>query len=183
MSSHNRFTSGLKRLRRSAAYHDPTGDIAAARVDREREQIELDVITGMATQSLLSRHATNEQCADMVRGLAPWWDIDPHGGLSRGVWRITDHAATRAAEMGLDPDTITAILATPEERRVQGEMSAYTGDVLYLWGDYAAAIARDTFPRVVITFLYRYQDGYEAQYDAPSEGRERRTSHLPRKAA
>ena len=183
MSSRNRFTPGLKCARRSAAYLDPTGDVAAARVDREREQIELDVIAGLATQSLLSRHATNEQCADMVRGLAPWWDIDPYGGLSRGVWRITDHAATRAAEMGLDPDAITAILTTPEERRVQGKASAYTGDVLYLWGDYAAAIARDTFPRVVITFLYRYQDGYEAQYDAPSEGRERRTSHLPRKAA
>ena len=172
-----------KRRNAGIPYSDPVGDIAAARVDQARERIELGVVAGMATQSLLSRHATNEQCADMVRGLAPWWDIDPHGGLSRGVWRITGHAATRATEMGLDPDTITAILATPEERRVQGEASAYTGDVLYLWGDYAAAIARDTFPRVVITFLYRYQDGYEAQYDAPSEGRERRTSHLPRKAA
>ena len=172
-----------KRRNAGIPYSDPVGDIAAARVDQARERIELGVVAGMATQSLLSRHATNEQCADMVRGLAPWWDIDPHGGLSRGVWRITGHAATRATEMGLDPDTITAILATPEERRVQGEMSAYTGDVLYLRGDYAAAIARDTFPRVVITFLYRYQDGYEAQYDAPSEGRERRTSHLPRKAA
>ena len=169
--------------RRHRLHLDPTGDTAADRVDREREQIELGVVAGMAIQSLLSRHATNEQCADMMRGLAPWWDIDPHGGLSRGAWRITDHAATRAAEMGLDSDTITAILATPEERRIQGEASAYTGDVLYLWGDYAAAIARDTFPRVVITFLYRYQDGYEAQYDALSEGRERRTSHLPRKAA
>ena len=172
-----------KRRNAGIPYSDPVGDIASARVDQARERIELGVVAGMATQSLLSRHATNEQCADMVRGLAPWWDIDPHGGLSRGVWRITGHAATRAAEMGLDSDTITAILATPEERRVQGEMSAYTGDVLYLWGDYAAAIARDTFPRVVITFLYRYQDGYEAQYDAPSEGRERRTSHLPRKVA
>ena len=169
--------------RRHRLHLDPTGDTAADRVDRERERIELGVVAGMAIQSLLSRHATNEQCADMMRGLAPWWDIDLHGGLSRGVWRITDHAATRATEMGLDPDTITALLTTPEERRVQGEASAYTGDVLYLWGDYAAAIARDTFPRVVITFLYRYQDGYEAQYDAPSEGRERRTSHLPRKAA
>ena len=172
-----------KRRNAGIPYSDPVGDIAAARVDQARERIELGVVAGMAIQSLLSRHATNEQCADMVRGLAPWWDIDPHGGLSRGVWRITDHAATRATEMGLDPGTITALLATPEERRVQGEASAYTGDVLYLWGDYAAAIARDTFPRVVITFLYRYQDGYEAQYDAPSEGRERRTSHLPRKAA
>ena len=172
-----------KRRNAGIPYSDPVGDIAAARVDQARERIELGVVAGMATQSLLSRHATNEQCADMVRGLAPWWDIDPHGGLSRGVWRITGHAATRATEMGLDPGTITALLATPEERRVQGEASAYTGDVLYLWGDYAAAIARDTFPRVVITFLYRYQDGYEAQYDAPSEGRERRTSHLPRKAA
>ena len=172
-----------KRRNAGIPYSDPVGDIAAARVDQARERIELGVVAGMATQSLLSRHATNEQCADMVRGLAPWWDIDPHGGLSRGVWRITGHAATRAAEMGLGPDTITALLTAPEERRVQGEASAYTGDVLYLWGDYAAAIARDTFPRVVITFLYRYQDGYEAQYDAPSEGRERRTSHLPRKAA
>ena len=54
------------------AYPDPTGDIAAARVDREREQIELDVIAGMTIQSLLSRRATNEQCADMVRGLSKW---------------------------------------------------------------------------------------------------------------
>ena len=183
MSSRHGFTTGFKRARSSAAYADPTGDIASARVDREREQAELGVIAGVAIQSLLSRHATDEQCADMVRGLAPWWNIDPHGGLSRGAWCVTDHAATRAAEMGLDPDTIAAILTTPEERRVQGEASAYTGDVLYLWGDYAAAIARDTYPRRVITFLYRYQDGYEAQYDAPSEGRERRTSHLPRKAA
>ena len=48
------------------------GDTAAARVDREREQIELGVIAGMAIQSLLSRHATNTQCADMIRGLSKW---------------------------------------------------------------------------------------------------------------
>ena len=53
-------------------YVDPTGDIAAARVDREREQIELGVIAGMAIQSLLSRHASNTQCADMIRGLSKW---------------------------------------------------------------------------------------------------------------
>ena len=48
------------------------GDTAAARVDREREQIELDVIAGMAIQSLLSRRASNAQCADMIRGLSKW---------------------------------------------------------------------------------------------------------------
>ena len=53
-------------------YADPVGDTAAARVDREREQIELGVIAGMAIQSLLSRRATNEQCADMIRGLSKW---------------------------------------------------------------------------------------------------------------
>ena len=53
-------------------YVDPTGDTAAARVDREREQIELGVVAGMAIQSLLSRHATNTQCADMIRGLSKW---------------------------------------------------------------------------------------------------------------
>ena len=53
-------------------YVDPTGDTAAARVDREREQVELGVIAGMAIQSLLSRHATNTQCADMIRGLSKW---------------------------------------------------------------------------------------------------------------
>ena len=53
-------------------YVDPTGDTAAARADREREQIELGVIAGMAIQSLLSRHATNAQCADMIRGLSKW---------------------------------------------------------------------------------------------------------------
>ena len=53
-------------------YADPVGDTAANRVDREREQIELDVIAGMAIQSLLSRRATNTQCADMIRGLSKW---------------------------------------------------------------------------------------------------------------
>ena len=53
-------------------YVDPVGDTAAARVDREREQIELGVIAGMAIQSLLSRRATNTQCADMIRGLSKW---------------------------------------------------------------------------------------------------------------
>ena len=53
-------------------YADPVGDTAAARVDREREQIELGVIAGMAIQSLLSRRATNTQCADMIRGLSKW---------------------------------------------------------------------------------------------------------------
>ena len=53
-------------------YADPVGDLAANRVDREREQIELGVIAGMAIQSLLSRRATNAQCADMVRGLSKW---------------------------------------------------------------------------------------------------------------
>ena len=53
-------------------YADPVGDTAAARADREREQIELGVIAGMAIQSLLSRRATNTQCADMIRGLSKW---------------------------------------------------------------------------------------------------------------
>ena len=53
-------------------YDDPVGDIAAARVDKERAQIELGVVAGMAIQSLLSRRATNEQCADMIRGLSKW---------------------------------------------------------------------------------------------------------------
>ena len=53
-------------------YVDPVGDTAAARADREREQIELGVIAGMAIQSLLSRRATNTQCADMIRGLSKW---------------------------------------------------------------------------------------------------------------
>ena len=53
-------------------YDDPVGDIAAARVDKEREQIELGVVAGMAIQSLLSKRATNAQCADMIRGLSKW---------------------------------------------------------------------------------------------------------------
>ena len=53
-------------------YDDPVGDIAAARVDKEREQIELGVVAGMAIQSLLSRRASNTQCADMMRGLSRW---------------------------------------------------------------------------------------------------------------
>ena len=57
---------------RALPYADPVGDTAANRADREREQIELDVIAGMAIQSLLSRRATNTQCADMIRGLSKW---------------------------------------------------------------------------------------------------------------
>ena len=53
-------------------YDDPVGDIAAARVDKERAQIGLGVVAGMAIQSLLSPRATNEQCADMIRGLSKW---------------------------------------------------------------------------------------------------------------
>ena len=169
--------------RRHRLHLDPTGDVATARVDREREQIELGVVAGMAIQSLLSRHATNAQCSDMTRGLARWWDKTPRGGLSRYAWRVTHHAAERAVEMGMTEHDVYALLTDPESKRIQGSRSAYAGDYLYLRGDYAAAIARDTFPRTVVTFLYRYQDGYEAQYDAPAAGRERRTSHLPRKAA
>lgn len=169
--------------KRALSHHDPTGDTAADRIDQARERVELGVVAGMAIQSILSKQATNEQLADMVRGLAPWWDGERADGLSRRAWRITDHAATRAVEMGLTPAEVTGLLESPEETRVQGGMSAYEGDVLHLRGDYAAAIAQDSYPQAVVTFLYRYQDSYEAQYENPADGRERRTSHLPRKAA
>lgn len=54
-------------------YADPTGDTATDRVDQWRARIELDVIAGMATSSLLSRRASNRQCADMLIGLSRWW--------------------------------------------------------------------------------------------------------------
>lgn len=54
------------------AYQDPTGDTAAQRIDQAAERVELGVIAGMAIQSLHSRHASNMQCADMVRGLSKW---------------------------------------------------------------------------------------------------------------
>lgn len=54
-------------------YADPTADKAIANVMRERSAIELDVVAGMAISSLLSRRATNEQCAEMMIGLARWW--------------------------------------------------------------------------------------------------------------
>lgn len=165
-------------------YHDPTGNIAAARVDRQRERSELGVIAGMAIQSLLSRRASNEQLADMVRGLSPWWDGERGAGLSRRAWRVTDHAASRAVEMNLTPEQITALLESPEGVVEQGPESKYEGELLHFRGDHAAAVGQSTAPRSVITFLYRYQDDYEAQYAAPAAGREARPwSHLPRKAA
>lgn len=162
-------------------YLDPTGDTATDRVDRERERLELGIVAGMAIQSLMSRRANNEQCADMVRGLSRWWRTGPR--TVRDDWAITDHAATRAVQMGLTADDVLDLLYNPDDTRVQGPRSAYAGDVLHFRGDYTAAIAHGTYPRVVITFLYRYQDDYDAQYDAPLPGRERRESHLPRKAA
>lgn len=53
-------------------YDDPTGDTATQRVDQARERIELAPIAYMATSTLLSRRATNEQCADMIRHLSKW---------------------------------------------------------------------------------------------------------------
>lgn len=53
-------------------YDDPTGGTATQRVDQARERIEIDVIAGMAISTILSRRATNAQCADMVRGLSKW---------------------------------------------------------------------------------------------------------------
>lgn len=56
-------------------YIDPTGDTAAARVDRARDQMDLNAVAYMAVCSLLSRHASNAQCADMMRGLSRWWVV------------------------------------------------------------------------------------------------------------
>ena len=56
------------------AYADPTGAEAAANADNERDLIELSVVAGMAISSLLSKGATNEQCADMMIGLSRWWN-------------------------------------------------------------------------------------------------------------
>lgn len=180
----NDFAGALKRSRRAIQYRDPTGDIAAARVDRERERAELSTVGYMAISSLLSRHATDDQCAEMVRGMARWWEPTGGEGLSRRQWRISQHAAERAVEMRLTSDQVISILTDPEEIVMQDETSKYTGEFLYFRGDYAAAVGESAPPRSVITFLYRYQDDYEAQYANPAAGREARAwSHLPRKAA
>lgn len=178
------FVGSEKRRNSVTPYLDPTGNIAAARVDREREEAELRIVAGMAVQSILSRHSTNAQLADMMRGMSRWWGKTPKGGLSRYAWSVSHHAAERAVEMGMTEYDVYALLVDPEVKRIQGSRSAYAGDYLYLRGDYAAAVAKDTWPKRVVTFLYRYQDDYEAQYAAPSEGREYRAhSHLPRKHA
>lgn len=57
---------------RPISYPDPTGDTASDRVDKRRARIELAPIAYMATSTLLSRHATNAQCADMIRHLSKW---------------------------------------------------------------------------------------------------------------
>lgn len=57
-------------------YSDPTGNAAAANVDNDRDLIELSVVAGMAISSLLSRHATDEQCIAMMIGLSRWWHIE-----------------------------------------------------------------------------------------------------------
>lgn len=178
------FTGAFSRSRRTAQYNDPTGDMAAARVDRERMRAELSAVGYMAISSLLSRQATDDQCADMMRGMARWWAPTGKECLSRRSWRITRHAAERAVEMGLTADQVISILTDPEETVVQDETSKYAGEFLYFRGDYAAAVGQTAAPRSVITFLYRYQEGYESQYASPAAGREARAwSHLPRKAA
>ncbi|WP_193104648.1 hypothetical protein [Brachybacterium sp. FME24] len=58
--------------RRLISYPDTTGDTASDRVDKWRARIELAPIAYMATSTLLSRRATNAQCADMIRHLSKW---------------------------------------------------------------------------------------------------------------
>lgn len=61
-----------KRRTAGIPYSDPTGNTAADRVDKARERVELAPIAYMATSTLLSKRATNAQCADMVRHLSKW---------------------------------------------------------------------------------------------------------------
>lgn len=107
--------------------------------------------------------------------------------LDPSRFHIHHHAAARAVEMGIDPFDVAVMLTSPDEERTPGPASKYhdSGRVFYDRGDYTAVIQPGPKVTTVITFLWRYAEGWEKSYrDNPYSDRTlRATSNLPRKTA
>ena len=100
-------------------------------------------------------------------------------------YSIRIHAAQRANEMGMSFEDIAATIAHPEKVRIPGERSKYynTGRRLHDWGDYTAVVQPGD-KLDVLTFLWRYTDGWQKSYAAHlSEDRDVRDNPFSPKPA
>lgn len=96
-------------------------------------------------------------------------------------WRLSYHATNRAEEMRLSIAEVVQLLEEPHIVSEHDRTSKYHGDgtVLHMRGSHTAVVAPGE-PSVVITFLYRYRDGWYDSYKTLGEGREvREHSSLP----
>lgn len=105
--------------------------------------------------------------------------------LDGDKYSISYHAAQRANEMGMTFEAIICSITRPEDIRIPGEKSKYhnTGRHLHDWGDYTAVVQLGEKIHV-LTFLWRYKDGWERSYLYSDEyGRERRENPFAPKDA
>lgn len=98
-------------------------------------------------------------------------------------WRLSHHAVSRMREMRLSQSEVAELLETPGIVADQDRRSKYrdTGNKLYMRGNYTAVVAlSEEGPHTVVTFLYRYKDGWRDSQPTQVEGREYRPwSTLP----
>lgn len=97
--------------------------------------------------------------------------------LDPAAWSMTAHALKRACEMDLDPRTIQLVLQSPEEIVQPGPGSKYRHHdrVRYQRGEVCAVVEPHmAHPSIVITFLWRYAEGWAEHADDPGKGREYR---------
>lgn len=95
-------------------------------------------------------------------------------------FRLSRHAVGRAAEMALTMDQIAGLIDDPHIVAEHDVTSKYrdTNTVLHMRGDHTAVL--DTDSRTVVTFLYRWREGWQDSEQELGEGREvRADSHLP----
>ena len=79
--------------------------------------------------------------------------------------RIVYHAATRAVEMGMSPTDVTMTIACPDAISEPTRESKYygMGRAFHDYDDYTAVVEKGE-KLTVITFLWRYAEGWEKSY-------------------
>ncbi len=95
-------------------------------------------------------------------------------------FRLSHHATKRAAEMRLTMNEIVALVDNPHVVAEHGATSKYHGTptVMHMRGEHTTVL--DVERRVVVTFLYRWRDGWQDNAELLGDGREVRPgSHLP----
>lgn len=93
-------------------------------------------------------------------------------------FRLTNHAAKRAAEMRLTMEQIVALVEEPHVIAEHDVTSKYHGDgtIMHMRGEHTAVL--DPIRRTIVTLLWRWREGWEE--NELGEGREvRADSHLP----